>query len=62
MTAAMNSATMVPVIIEGKCKGFILRCRHEYEAYSIDEVSLGTFASEHAALGAILNHKPAGAP
>jgi hypothetical protein len=46
---------------KGRCLGFILRRRPgEVEGYTADERSIGTFASDAAALAAVANnHKAA---
>ena len=43
-----------PVINERSCAGFVLRRRHEFEAFDGEEQSLGLFASEELAIEAIL--------
>jgi len=50
------------IVIENNCAGFILRRRHQYEAFDAAEKSLGLFDSEDSAVTAILNPLPTKEP
>ena len=39
---------------EDRCSGFVMRCRHEFEAFDFDGKSIGMFASVHDAVAAVL--------
>jgi hypothetical protein len=45
--------TRFAIVINNNCAGFVLRRRHEYEAFDGEEVSLGTFQTEDGAVTAI---------
>jgi hypothetical protein len=62
MTAATNKKSpMAPVVYGDKCRGFVFnRGRDGFEAYDIDEHSLGVFTDERAAVAALFEHKPIG--
>jgi hypothetical protein len=55
MTAAGKSP-LTPVIGEGgRCAGFLLRRRGEIEAFTVDEVSIGSFTAVLDAVEAVLD-------
>jgi len=41
------------IIVEGSCRGFVLRSRHQYQAYTADEKSLGIYDTEDGAVAAL---------
>jgi hypothetical protein len=47
---------MTAVIGAGNCRGFLLPRRHQWEAFTADEGSLGLFNSPQEAVDAILRH------
>ena len=49
-------------IVDGRCIGFVLRSRHQYQAFNADEKSLGLFQSEDAAVAALFNPLPTKEP
>jgi len=61
MTAAPppKPGQLIPVIVGDTCRGFLYRRRGEFEAFDIDERSVGTFGNEREAVGALLNPKGA---
>jgi hypothetical protein len=46
------------LVVDGRCCGFVLARRHQFEALDADEKSLGLFETEDAAAAAILNPLP----
>jgi len=46
---------LIPIIVGDTCRGFLYRRRGEFEAFTIDEKSVGTFGNEREAIAAILN-------
>ena len=54
MTAATSKSPLATVIDEGHCRGFLLRRGPTgVEAFTADQVSIGVFADEAAAVAAI---------
>jgi hypothetical protein len=41
------------IVADGRCCGFVLRRRHEFESFDADEKSLGLFQTEDGAVTAI---------
>jgi hypothetical protein len=41
------------LVIDGKCAGFVLRSRHQYQAWDGEERPLGIFETESGAVSAI---------
>jgi hypothetical protein len=66
MTAAPSPkpGQLISVIVGQTCKGFLFRRRDEFEAFTADQVSVGTFGSEREAIAAILTNptRQIGAP
>jgi hypothetical protein len=54
VTAPASKPPMVAVIIGNLCRGFILNRRGNFEAFNIDEQSIGTFTTESEAVAAIM--------
>ena len=50
---------LIPIIVGDTCRGFLHRRRDEFEAFTIDEKSVGTFSNEREAIAALLNPKDA---
>jgi hypothetical protein len=44
---------LIPIIVGDTCRGFLYR--GEFESFTIDEKSVGTFGNEREAIDAILN-------
>jgi len=42
------------LVADGRCAGFVLSRRHQFEAFDADEVSLGIFETEDGAVTAIM--------
>jgi hypothetical protein len=53
MTTA-PATPLISVMHDDRCLGFLYRRRGDFEAFTIDEVSVGTFSNERA-IAAILN-------
>ena len=45
--------TRFAIVSSTGCAGFVLRRRHQFEAFDADEVSLGLFSTEQAAVEAV---------
>jgi hypothetical protein len=41
------------LVVDGNCIGFVLRSRHQYQAFDGDEKTLGLFDTEDGAVTAI---------
>ena len=50
---------MISVVATGGCAGWVLRRRHEFEAFDADQKSLGLFNTEREALDTVLKHSEA---
>jgi len=55
---AIPATPLIPIMHENQCLGFLLsRGPQGVEAFTRDEKSVGTFLTEHEAIGALLNPK-----
>jgi hypothetical protein len=45
--------TALPVIYADRCRGFVVPCGGEFRVFDVDEISLGTFATEAEAIAAL---------
>jgi len=41
------------IVVDGQCRGFVLRSRHQYSAFDADEKPLGLYDTEQGAISAI---------
>jgi hypothetical protein len=44
---------LIPIVIGDACRGFLYRRRGAFEAFTIDEKSLGIFPDERSAVAAL---------
>jgi hypothetical protein len=44
---------LIPIIVGDTCRGFLYRRRGKFEAFTIDEKSVGIFPDEKSAIAAI---------
>jgi hypothetical protein len=50
---------LIPIIVGESCRGFLYCRRGEFEAFTIDEKSLGIFPDERKAIAALFDPKGA---
>jgi hypothetical protein len=49
---------LIPIIVGDACRGFLYRRRGEFEAFTIDEKSLGVFPDAKSAVAALFEPNP----
>jgi hypothetical protein len=49
---------LIPIIIADVCRGFLYRRRGAFEAFTIDEKSIGIFPDEKSAVAALFDPDP----
>jgi hypothetical protein len=50
---------MISVISTNGCCGFVLKRRHQFEAFDRDQKSIGLFDNQQDAIDAVLRHSEA---
>ena len=50
---APKPGQMIPIVVGNACHGFLYRRRGEFEAFTINEVSVGTFPDAKSAVATL---------